>query len=285
MAQGGDVATFDPHMRTAANDIRVSFNIFDNLVARRADGKLHPGLATEWKVTGPQTYQFTLRQGVRWHNGDPFTAADAKYSIERTYDPAVKTMVSTVLATIDRIETPDAATLVIHTKKPDPLLPARLSFYGGQILPKRYLEQVGADGFARQPVGTGPLRFGSWAKDDRTVLEANPDYWGGRVDVDRVVFRPIPETASRVAALLKGEVDLITALSPDQFERVSQHATTQVASTLYRRPVRLQRQLHGAAAQRPAHQAGVVAGAGPPVDRPGSLAGPRERGQRADRPG
>jgi hypothetical protein len=58
MAQGGDVATFDPHMRTAANDIRVSFNIFDNLVARRADGKLHPGLATEWKVTGPQTYQF-----------------------------------------------------------------------------------------------------------------------------------------------------------------------------------------------------------------------------------
>ena len=165
VAQGGDVATFDPHMRTAANDIRVSFNIFDNLVARRADGKLHPGLATEWKVTGPQTYQFTLRQGVRWHNGDPFTAADAKYSIERTYDPAVKTMVSTVLATIDRIETPDAATLVIHTKKPDPLLPARLSFYGGQILPKRYLEQVGADGFARQPVGTGPLRFGSWAKD------------------------------------------------------------------------------------------------------------------------
>jgi peptide/nickel transport system substrate-binding protein len=193
-------------MRTAANDIRVSFNIFDNLVARRADGKLHPGLATEWKVTGPQTYQFTLRQGVRWHNGDPFTAADAKYSIERTYDPAVKTMVSTVLATIDRIETPDAATLVIHTKKPDPLLPARLSFYGGQIVPKRYLEQVGADGFARQPIGTGPLRFGSWTKDDRAVLEVNPDYWGGRVDVDRVVVRPIPETASRVAALLKGEV-------------------------------------------------------------------------------
>ena len=233
VAQGGDVATFDPHMRTAANDIRVSFNIFDNLVARRADGKLYPGLATEWKVTGPQTYQFTLRQGVRWHNGDPFTAADAKYSIERTYDPAVKTMVSTVLATIDRIETPDAATLVIHTKKPDPLLPARLSFYGGQIVPKRYLEQVGADGFARQPVGTGPLRFGSWTKDDRAVLEANPDYWGGRVDVDRVIFRPIPETAPRLAALLKGEVDLITALPPDQFERVSQHATTQVATTLY----------------------------------------------------
>jgi peptide/nickel transport system substrate-binding protein len=233
VAQGGDVATFDPHMRTAANDIRVSFNIFDNLVTRRADGKLYPGLATEWKVTGPQTYQFALRQGVRWHNGDPFTAADAKYSIERTYDPAVKTMVSTVLATIERIETPDPATLVIHTKKPDPLLPARLSFYGGQIVPKRYLEQVGADGFARRPVGTGPLRFASWVKDDRTVLEANPDYWGGRVDVDRVIFRPLPETATRLAALLKGEVDLITALPPDQYERVSQHATTKVASTLY----------------------------------------------------
>jgi peptide/nickel transport system substrate-binding protein len=233
VAQGGDIAHFDPHMRTAANDIRVSFNIFDNLVARRADGKLHPGLATEWKVTGPQTYQFALRQGVHWHNGDPFTSADAKYSIERTYDPAVKTMVSTVLATIERIETPDPATLVVHTKKPDPLLPARLSFYGGQIVPKRYLEQVGMDGFARQPVGTGPLRFASWVKDDRAVLEANPDYWGGRVDVDRVIFRSLPETAARLAALLKGEVDLITALPPDQYERVSQHPTTQVASTLY----------------------------------------------------
>ncbi|HEY3067874.1 MAG TPA: ABC transporter substrate-binding protein [Methylomirabilota bacterium] len=231
-AQGGDISKFDPHFSTSSNDIRVSFNLFDNLVSRYPDGKLHPGLATEWKVTAPTTYTFKLRQGVRWHNGDPFTSADAKYSIERTYDPAAKTMVATVFGTIDRIEAPDASTLVIHTKKPDPLLAARLAFYGGQIVPKKYLEAVGPDTFNTKPVGTGPVRFGSWTKDDRAVLEANPDYWGGKIDVDRVIVRSIPETAPRIAALQKGEVDIITQLPPDHYERVNTGAT-QVRGALY----------------------------------------------------
>src|SRR5919109_1851253 len=121
VAQGGDIAAFDPHMSTSANDIRVSFNVFDNLVSRHPDQKLYPGLATEWKLEGQTTWRFKLRQNVRFHNGDPFTSADAKFSIERTYDPNVKTMVATALSTIDHIDTPDAATLVVHTKKPDPL--------------------------------------------------------------------------------------------------------------------------------------------------------------------
>src|SRR5207245_4989105 len=111
------------------------------------DGKPLPGLATEGKLEAQTTWRFKLRPGVKFHNGDPFTSADAKFSVERTYDPAVKTMVSTALATIDRIEAPDPYTLVIHTKKPDPLLPARLAFYGGQIVPKKYIEAVGNDAF------------------------------------------------------------------------------------------------------------------------------------------
>ena len=121
VAQGGDISEFDPHMKTSANDIRISFNIFDNLILRHPDGKLHPGLATEWKLQGQTTWVFKIRPGVKWHNGDPFTSADAKFSIERTYDPAAKTMVATTLTTIDRIEAPDGGTLIIHTKKPDPL--------------------------------------------------------------------------------------------------------------------------------------------------------------------
>ncbi len=233
VAQGGDVSKFDPHFSTSSNDIRVSFNIFDNLTSRHPDGKLYPGLATEWKSTAPTTWSFKLRPGVKWHNGDPFTAADAKFSIERTYDPAVKTMVATVFTTVDRIETPDPLTLVIHTKKPDPLLPARLAFYGGQIVPRKYLEQVGAEQFNAKPIGTGPVRLASWAKDDKAVLDANPDYWGGKIDVDRVVFRPIPETAPRVAAVLKGEVDAITQLPPDQWDRVNQNASTRGVGALY----------------------------------------------------
>src|SRR5499425_3876472 len=107
VAQGGDIAFLDPHLSTSSNDIRISFNIFDNLTSRRPDGKLAPSLASEWKLQGQQTWVFKLRSGVKWHNGDPFSSADAKFSIERTYDPTVKTLVSTALATIDRIEAPD----------------------------------------------------------------------------------------------------------------------------------------------------------------------------------
>ena len=113
-AQSGDISKFDPHFSTSSNDIRVSFNVFDNLTSRHPDGKLYPGLATEWKLEGQTTWRFKLRQGVKFHNGDPFTSADAKYSIERTYDPAAKTMVATALATIEKIEAPDA-----HTAPPE----------------------------------------------------------------------------------------------------------------------------------------------------------------------
>jgi len=233
IAQGGDISTFDPHISTSANDIRISFNIFDNLTARHADGKLHPGLATEWKLQGPTTWVFKIRPGVKWHSGDAFTAADAKWSIERTYDPAHKTRTNTVFSTIDRIEAPDATTLIIHTKKPDPLLPARLAFYGGQIVSKKHFDQVGADGYRSKPMGTGPVKFVSWTKDDRLVLEANGNYWGGKPDFDRMVMRAVPEMAPRVAGLLKGETDIITQLPPDQSERVNTNASTRVAGALY----------------------------------------------------
>src|SRR5262249_35636939 len=130
-AQAGDIAKFDPHFSTASQDIRVSFNLFDNLTSRHPDGQLYPGLATEWKLEGQTPWMLKLRQAVKFHNGDPFTSADAKFSLERTYDPNAKTMVATVFTTIERIEAPDPFTLVFHTKKPDPLLPARLAFYGG----------------------------------------------------------------------------------------------------------------------------------------------------------
>ena len=233
VAQGGDISKFDPHFSTSSNDIRISFNLFDNLVSRRPDGKLQPGLATEWKLAPSTVWTFKLRPGVKWHNGDPFSSADVKYSLERTLDPNAKTRVNTVFTTIDKIDAPDATTVVMHTKKPDPLLAARLAFYGGQIVPKKYLEAVGGDQFNAKPVGTGPVRFVSWTKDDKVVLDANADYWGGKIDVDRVIVRAIPDLAPRIAALLKGEVDLITQLPPDHGERVAGNPTTRVLGALY----------------------------------------------------
>src|SRR5256884_6105313 len=183
VAQGGDISKFDPHFSTSSNDIRWSFNVFDNLTSRHPDGKLYPGLATEWKLQGQTQWTFKLRQGVKFHNGDPFTSADAKFSLERTYDPNAKTMVATVFTTIEKIDAPDPHTVVIHTKKPDPLLAARLAFYGGQIVPKKYLESVGNDGFNTKPVRPRPVRLASWAKDDRPTRESNPDHFAGRPEL------------------------------------------------------------------------------------------------------
>ncbi len=75
VAQGGDISKFDPHLSTSSNDIRISFNLFDNLISRHPDGKLYGGLATEWKREAPTTWRFKLRQGVKYHNGDPFSSA------------------------------------------------------------------------------------------------------------------------------------------------------------------------------------------------------------------
>src|SRR6185503_9616916 len=178
------------HMSTSFQDVIISFNLYDNLTARDPDLKLIPRLATEWKSTGDKTWEFKLRPNVKFHTGDPLTAADVKFSIERTYDPKAKTYVASVFNTVERVEAPSALVVQCVTKKPDPLLPARLAFYGGQIIPKAYFERVGPDEFNAKPVGSGPVRFVSWVKDDRLILEANAGYWGGKPDADRFVFRP-----------------------------------------------------------------------------------------------
>lgn len=233
VGEGQDVTGFDPHMSTSGPDTHVSFNLYDTLVRRDPSGNLVPGLAVKWELMAPTTWRFRLRAGVAFHNGDTFSATDARFSLERTYDPAAKTLVATALTTIDRIDTPDALTLVVHTRRPDLLLPARLASYGGQILSKDHVERVGPDGLNRQPVGTGPVRFVEWVKGDRVVLAQAAGYWDGAIIPSRIIIRPIPDVATRLAALLKGELDIMVALPPDHIERVARHPTTKVVRVLY----------------------------------------------------
>src|SRR5262249_13330115 len=172
-------------------------------------------------------------EGVLWHDGARFTAVDAKYSLDRTFDASVKAArLLPMFQTIDRTEAPDSVTLIIHTKQPDALLLARLAWCG-QVVPWAYIDRVGFTVFNQRPVGTGPLRFVSWTPGDRCVLETNPDYWDGRLDLDRVVFRSVPDPAGRAEALLRGDADLITGLTPEHRDRVATHSSTRVVGTPY----------------------------------------------------
>ena len=104
IASPSDISKLDPHMSTSFQDIIISFNLYDNLTSRDPDLKLIPRLATEWKATGDKTWEFKLRPNVKFHNGDPLTSADVKFSIERTYDPNAKTLVATVFTTVEKID-------------------------------------------------------------------------------------------------------------------------------------------------------------------------------------
>jgi peptide/nickel transport system substrate-binding protein len=159
IGQSADVSKLDPQLSTTVNDIAVTFNIFDNLLSRHKDGKLYPSLATEYKLINPTTWQFKLRQGVKFHNGDRLTSADVKFTFERSYDPNAKVITKSILNTIERIETPDPYTVRIVTKKPDPLMASRVAYYAGQIMPKAYFQKVGDDEFNAKPVGSGPVRL------------------------------------------------------------------------------------------------------------------------------
>lgn len=234
LLQGSDTQGFDPHKSNYNPDVVMTVNLYDMLLDWGQDGKLKPALATEWKNVNDKTWQFKLRKGVKFHNGEPLTAETVEFSLDRTGpngDP--KAVTRNQFTTVDKIEVVDEYTVNVITKVPDPLLPARLASWGGQIIPKQYFEKVGTDEFNRKPVGTGPLKFVEWVKDDHATFEANKEWWGGKIDFEKVTFKPVPEAAARVAALLKGEADIITFLSPDDAERVKKSDNATVASAFY----------------------------------------------------
>jgi peptide/nickel transport system substrate-binding protein len=180
-----------------------------------------------------KTWRFDLRKGVKFHNGETFSADSVKFSLERAIDTTIKSQVFAALNTIDKVEMVDPYTVVIKTKESDPLLPARLSYYGGQMLPSEYYKKVGMDGFRAKPIGTGCVKFADWKKNERLVLERNSNYWRGPIQWDRIIVKPYPETATRTSVAATGEADIATLIPPDQVEFVEKAGTTKVLGALY----------------------------------------------------
>lgn len=208
IAQGTDAASLDPQLQNDAFSTSILSNIFDTLIYRNAALELESGLATAWELVDDTSWQLSLRRGVSFHNGEAFNAEDVKFSLERPLNSDLGSPLTGRFSVLEGVEIIDDYTVIVKTKAPYPLLPARLSEWF--MIPKDYVEATPQETLSIQPVGTGAYRFVEWVKDDHLSLSANEDYWRGAPAIKNVTFRPIPEVSTRVAALQAGDVDLIT---------------------------------------------------------------------------
>ena len=230
ISQPAEATTMDPGRSTQVLTVNYFYNLYDALTRWDNSLRLQPGLATSWKNLNETTWEFTLRQGVKFHDGAPLTAEDVKATLERNLQPG-RTVVQPGFATIEAVQIVNPTTIRIVTKKPDPLLLVRVAQMGAQILPARLTTDDGVKELARRPVGTGAYKFVEWVKDERLVMEANRYWWGweGRAPaIDRVIWKPIPEDFPRIVALEKGEADIITNVPPDRIKSIADGRATQI---------------------------------------------------------
>jgi peptide/nickel transport system substrate-binding protein len=197
----------------------VLYALHDAMVKPMPGQPAAPSLAESWSVSKDGlTYEFILRKGSRFHNGEPVTAEDVKFSFERYRGAAARTLKERVAV----VETPDPARIRFRMKQP---WPDFLTFYtsasgAGWIVPKKYVEKVGDEAFKKAPVGAGPYKFVSFTPGVELVLEAFDQYWRKPPNVKRLVFRVISEESTRLAALKRGEVDIVYSVRGELAEEL-----------------------------------------------------------------
>jgi peptide/nickel transport system substrate-binding protein len=241
ISQPAEATTMDPGRSTQVLTVNYFVNLYDTLTRWDTALQLQPGLATSWKAVNETTWEFTLRPGVKFHDGAPFTAEDVKATFERNMQTG-KTVVTPGFTTIEAVQVVNPMTLRILTKKPDPLVPVRMAQMGSQILPARFITDDGVKELARRAVGTGAYRFVEWVKDERLVMQANHDWWGweGKApSVERVIWKPIPDEFPRIVALEKGDVDIITNVPPDRMKGIAEGRLTKIVTVPATRVVAL----------------------------------------------
>jgi peptide/nickel transport system substrate-binding protein len=224
-----EAESLDPALVAQPSGFSVINSIFDNLVERDYSGALVPMLAESWTFPDPATIEFKLRQGVMFHNGEPFNAASVKFSIERLLDPNLNSPLRGGWPqTWQGVEIVDDSTVRFHFSAPEATIFDTLA-QSAAMVPPVYYSSNSEDVLAANPVGSGPFKFVESVRDDHTTLAANPNYWGvdtykGTAQVPTVVFRPVPSAATRVADLLNGTADMIFDVAPDDIDTLRSHA-------------------------------------------------------------
>lgn len=234
-ASANDILGLDPHANNHGVTNAMKLNVYETLVLRLPDGSLTPSLASEWSLVNPTTWRIRLRQNVRFHGGENFTADDVIFSWQRVRQQS-SDMAYTVVA-IDAINKIDDHTIDIVTKGPTPTLLQDLSLFF--IMSKAWVERhnamdvvrtAGASNYVNLNTnGTGPFRVIERVINERTVLEPNPNWWGqANHGITRATYRQIANAATRVAALLSGEIDLIWPVPLQDIDRVRGSANTRI---------------------------------------------------------
>ena len=210
VAQSQDPNNWDPIATFLIAWGSVASNFFDGLVLRDEALNLKPGLATSWEVLdGGMRLRFKLRQGVVFHNGEPFNAEAVKFTMERLLGPeGAKGPQQSNYTSIGSVEVLDPYTVDIVLKRPDPVMITKLAGYGAMIVPPKYVTEKGAQGFAAAPVGTGAFRMTGYENKVSATLEPNAGYWGGAPKLDKVIYRFIVEPNTQVAELQAGRIDI-----------------------------------------------------------------------------
>jgi peptide/nickel transport system substrate-binding protein len=233
-----DVLTLDPANHRNRETQNVIRNIHDGLLTRDAEMRIRNEIAESWRQVDARTYEFRIRQGIRFHSGDPLTAEDVKFTFDRLSKPnAMGGQTSPrqgLLGPLEDTVVVDEHTVRMILRAPWPILPAMLPFQ--EVVNRRHVERVGQEGMQSRPDGCGPFRLAEWRRGEAVILERFADYYGGSPEippagpaqVDRAIFRVIPENAARVAALLAGEVDIIAELPASAMRQVDASRNAQV---------------------------------------------------------
>lgn len=208
----------DPTWEATLTSRGLYANAFEALIRYNGEEqKFEPLLATEWKLVDELTWEFTLREGVKFHDGTPFTAEDVKFNLDRIRDPEFNSRIRTQANFIKDVEVVDEKTVRINNNVPYAPFLARISTFG--LISKASAASYDAGGIPA-PAGTGPFKVARWDRGQEILLEKNAEYWGSAANVDSVLLRIIPNLATRVAELRAGTIDIATSLIPDNVPEI-----------------------------------------------------------------
>ncbi|MDP3038328.1 MAG: ABC transporter substrate-binding protein, partial [Deltaproteobacteria bacterium] len=230
-ALSSDISTLDTQQHNIRINYIVGWHLYDNLVYRdQKTMQIVPHLAESWKLLDDNTWEFKLRKGVKFDNGEPFNAECVKFTIERGLDPKCPQRPS--VSWVKEVKVVDDHTVRILSTQPYPVALQRLANF--QMLPAKWLKEKGNDYFATHANGTGPYRLKEWKRGVHVILEAKEDYWKGAPAIKTIVFRPIKEIATQISELLTGGIDIVRDIPPDQISLIenSQIARISKAPTL-----------------------------------------------------